>query len=103
MRSCWLLMENSHRARPYDHEYPRLLALRQVQPRVESGGQRALLWGPGEESCWRGYEQVFWREVVSDMSVLRSDRVMRGGDKGEESEGRGGRRSDMYHRLLMGW
>lgn len=47
---------NSHRARPYNHEYPRLLALRQVQPRVESGGERALLGGFGEESGWGGCE-----------------------------------------------
>lgn len=59
----------SHRARPYYHEYPRLFALRQVQPRVESGGQRALLGWSGEESCRGHGEQVFWREVVSDATV----------------------------------
>ncbi|KFZ03909.1 hypothetical protein V502_10562 [Pseudogymnoascus sp. VKM F-4520 (FW-2644)] len=52
-RFFWLAI---HRARPYNHEYPRLLALRQVQPRVESGGERALLGWFGEESGWGGCE-----------------------------------------------
>lgn len=51
-----ILTYGSHRARPYNHEYPRLLAVRQVQPRVESGGERALLGWFGEESGWGGCE-----------------------------------------------
>lgn len=42
----------SHRARLDDHEYPRLLPMRQVQPGQRAHGKRVLL-GIAGKKCWR--------------------------------------------------
>lgn len=54
LRKCKI----SHCVDPYYHQYPRFLALRQVQPGFQLGLERHVLRGNGAESGWGGVWEV---------------------------------------------
>jgi hypothetical protein len=62
----------SHRSRPYDYEYPRLLALRQVQPSLGLCVDRCVRVGSCAESgWWHGEQSVQQGKMISRVDECR--------------------------------
>jgi hypothetical protein len=58
------LTGGSHRIGAYGHEYPRFLAMRQVQPSERAGGERALFRFFGAKRGWSiDVTFLFWRKM----------------------------------------